>query len=50
MYLSDMAFKNKDKLKFIIMAFADKENDEDDMNIKIDHLREEIVNKLEKNT
>ena len=50
MYLSEMAFKNKDKLKFIIVAFKDKEEQGDDTDRKIDSLRKEITEKMDKNT
>ena len=50
MYLSDMAFENKDKLKFIVIAFKDKEEQGDDTDRKIDSLRKEVTEQMEKNT
>lgn len=50
MYLSEMAFTNKDKLKFIIVAFKDKEEQGGDIDMKIDSLRKEVMQKMEENT
>ena len=45
-----MAFTNKDKLKFIIVAFKDKEEQGGDIDMKIDSLRKEVMQKMEENT